>query len=92
MVADSRLSRPPRAWPVFATEITERKRADEQLRRLSGELLRLQDEERRRIAQDLHDTTGQNLVALATTLVNSAAQFPSSESKEQGSFSPNVKI
>lgn len=49
-------------------DITERKRAEADLRRVSGQLLRLQDEERRRIAQDLHDSTGQNLVALATMI------------------------
>jgi signal transduction histidine kinase len=42
--------------------------ANEELRHLSGQLLRLQDEERRKIARDLHDTTGQDLVALATML------------------------
>ena len=52
----------------FVTDITERKRAEEELRRVSGQLLRLQDEERRRIAQDLHDSMGQNLVALATMI------------------------
>lgn len=49
-------------------DITERKKAEEDLQRVSGQLLRLQDEERRRIAQDLHDSTGQNLVALATMI------------------------
>jgi len=49
-------------------DITERKKAEEDLQRVSGKLLRLQDEERRRIAQDLHDSTGQNLVALATMI------------------------
>jgi PAS domain S-box-containing protein len=49
-------------------DITERKKAEEDLRRMSGLILRLQDEERRRIAQDLHDSTAQNLVALATMI------------------------
>jgi PAS domain S-box-containing protein len=52
----------------FVTDITERKRAAEDLRRISGQLLRSQDDERRRIAQELHDSTGQNLVALATMI------------------------
>jgi len=52
--------------------------ANEELRRLSGQLLLLQDEERRRIARDLHDSTGQDLVALATTLSQLRASIPSS--------------
>jgi PAS domain S-box-containing protein len=38
------------------------------LRELSGRLMSAQDEERRRIARDLHDSAGQNLAALAMTL------------------------
>jgi PAS domain S-box-containing protein len=49
-------------------DITERVHAEEELRQLSGRLLRLQDDERRRIARDLHDTTGQNLAALKLAL------------------------
>lgn len=49
-------------------DITERVRAEEELQRLSGKILHLQNEERRRIARDLHDSTGQDLVALATML------------------------
>jgi PAS domain S-box-containing protein len=40
----------------------------DQLRDLSGRLMAAQDEERRRIARDLHDSAGQNLAALAMTL------------------------
>ena len=49
-------------------DVTEVKRAEEELRRLAGRLLAMQDEERRRIARELHDSTAQNLVALAFNL------------------------
>jgi PAS domain S-box-containing protein len=51
-----------------AQDITKRKQAEVELQRLSGRLLHLQDEERRSIARDLHDSTAQDLVVLATTL------------------------
>jgi PAS domain S-box-containing protein len=62
-------------------DITERVRVEEELQRLSGQLLRLQDEERRRIARDLHDSTGQDLVALSTTLSQLHDSIPSSGRK-----------
>lgn len=49
-------------------DITERKRTEEALRQLSVRLLQTQDEERRRIARELHDSTGQKLAALAMNL------------------------
>ncbi len=57
--------------------------ANEELRHLSGQLLQLQDEERRRIALDLHDSTGQDLVALATMLGQLRALIPSVERKSR---------
>ena len=41
-----------------------------ELQRLSGQLLRIQDDERRRIARDLHDDLGQQLVVLKMLLDN----------------------
>jgi PAS domain S-box-containing protein len=53
---------------AVSVDVTARRRAEEDLRKLSGQLLRLHDEERRRLARELHDTTGQNLVAVAGLL------------------------
>jgi PAS domain S-box-containing protein len=49
-------------------DITQRKRAEEALRQLSARLLRTQDDERRRIARELHDSIGQELAALDLNL------------------------
>ncbi len=49
-------------------DITPRKEAEEALRNLSARLLQLQDEERRRIARELHDSMGQSLAALVIHL------------------------
>ncbi|MBI5397176.1 MAG: PAS domain S-box protein, partial [Verrucomicrobia bacterium] len=49
-------------------EVGEREHAESALRHLSGRLLQLQDEERRRMARELHDTTAQTLAALAINL------------------------
>jgi PAS domain S-box-containing protein len=51
-----------------ATDITELKKAEEELRSLTARLLDIQDEERRRIARELHDGTGQNLYAMSLNL------------------------
>ena len=50
------------------TDITEQRRAEDSLRALTGRLLQMQDEERRRIARELHDSAGQLLVALGMNL------------------------
>jgi len=49
-------------------ENADRRRAEESLHRLSARLLQLQDEERRHIARELHDSTAQTLFALSIKL------------------------
>jgi len=68
-------------WYGTSNDIEDLKRAEQELRRLTGEILRLQDEERRRIARDLHDSTGQDLVALTTYLSELRGSIPPSSRK-----------
>jgi PAS domain S-box-containing protein len=49
-------------------DITPLKRAENTVRWLSGRLLQLRDDERRRIARDLHDSLGQLLIAVKMNL------------------------
>jgi PAS domain S-box-containing protein len=53
---------------ALVEDTTERKQAEEALRQLSGRLLQLQDEERRRLARELHDSAAQSIVALGMNL------------------------
>src|SRR5205085_2367015 len=73
---------------ALRNEVAQRQRAEEALRReenslrqLSARLLTLQDEERRRIARDLHESTGQKVAALCldlTLAMQLAVQLPPS--------------
>lgn len=49
---------------IVVQDVSALKRAEGTVRRLSGRLLQLRDDERRRLARDLHDSLGQNLTAL----------------------------
>jgi PAS domain S-box-containing protein len=55
-------------WLEINTDITARRRAEDAARRLSGRILSLQDDERRRIARELHDSLGQYLVSIKMNL------------------------
>ena len=50
------------------TDITELKQAQEKLRKLTRQLLTVQERERQRIARDLHDEMGQSLMAFKMKL------------------------
>ena len=53
---------------AVARDITDRKRAEFQLRKLSGHLLQVQDDERRRLARELHDGIGTYVTGLSLAL------------------------
>ena len=55
-------------YETVLVDITPMKQAQESLRQLSALLLQSQDRERRRIARELHDSTGQLLAALELNL------------------------
>ncbi len=57
------------------TNITERKRIEEALHQLSKRLLQLQDEERRRLGRELHDSLAQSVLAVNLNLAQ-LAQSP----------------
>jgi PAS domain S-box-containing protein len=76
----------------FRTQELERRNTEilqqsDQLRDLSATLMRAQDEERRRIALELHDSVGQNLAALGMTL----ARFEDDAKRDPVRFSESIK-
>jgi PAS domain S-box-containing protein len=55
--------RPPELIGVM-NDITDLKRAEERIRALTSRLIRLQDDERRHISRELHDSLGQYLTSI----------------------------
>jgi len=53
---------------IVVQDISALKRAENTVRWLSGRLLQLRDDERRRLARDLHDSLGQTLTAVKMNL------------------------
>ncbi|HJQ41408.1 MAG TPA: histidine kinase [Thermoanaerobaculia bacterium] len=66
---DTRCFSPRRGqFAQVLTDITERRRSEEAVRRLSARVLRVQDETQRRIARELHETVAQSLAGLQMNL------------------------
>jgi signal transduction histidine kinase len=62
--------------------IDELQRAERTTRELAASVVRAQDDERRRIARDLHDSTGQNLIAATLIAGRIESELPEGAQKE----------
>jgi PAS domain S-box-containing protein len=71
-----------------AVDVTDRKRAEESLSSLSGRLIEAQEEERRRIARELHDDISQKLVLLSIELQQLADGPPDSPARLPSQVEP----
>ena len=67
---------------MISEDVTDRIRSEQELVQLTIRLFNIQDEERRRIARELHDGTAQNLFAISVNLAK-LGQLPTTESLEQ---------
>ena len=68
---------------LLNSEVRERSEAENQLRKLSMQLMRVQDEERRRFARELHDGVGQTLAAAKMlAMEHSLGTLPSAQTAD----------
>ena len=72
--------------------VTEQKQAEEELHQLSSRLLRLQDEERRRIARDLHDSFAQSVLAVSLNLAQVRESGKALDERSQHALSEAQKL
>jgi signal transduction histidine kinase len=70
----------------------ELKRAEDSLRTLSTRLLQLQDEERRHIARELHDSTGQVLAALGMNLATIQTEASKLSPTAEGAVGESIDL
>ena len=73
----------------IATELNE---SVSRLRALSGRLMRAQDDERRRIAQMLHETTAQDLAALKMQLASLVRSEPAMSEQSRATVKESVEL
>ena len=77
---------------TLVEDITERKQAEEALRQLSGRLLQAQDEERRRLARELHDGTAQTIAALGMNLSAARESFAALDARAQRALHASMEL
>jgi PAS domain S-box-containing protein len=76
LVSVVRVNGKPKTISGFMIDVTERRRTEEALRDLSGRLISAQEEERRRVARELHDDLNQRMALLSIGLQQLAQKIP----------------
>jgi len=66
-------------WIGVIQDITDQARSEEDLRRLTQELMRARDDDRRHMARELHASAGQSLAALKMSLGRLRGELPEKE-------------
>lgn len=66
----------------LAHELKERRQAEQAVQQLSSRILRVQDEERRRVARELHDSIGQVFAVLKMNLEMISRTFKTSDPRQ----------
>ena len=74
------------------TNITERKQAEEALHQLSTRLLQLQDEERRRLGRELHDSLAQSVLAVNLNLAQATRSLTSLDERSRHSLAEARRV
>jgi signal transduction histidine kinase len=68
---------------IVQQDITRQKQAEERLQELSGRLINTQEQERHRIARELHDDLNQQLAVLSIELEQLGQNFPRSSAEHR---------
>ena len=74
------------------TNITERKQAEEALHQLSTRLLQLQDEERRRLGRELHDSLAQSVLAVNLNLAQATRSLTALDERSRHSLAEARRV
>jgi signal transduction histidine kinase len=77
---------------VSREDVSQVEQAEQRLQHLAVRLLRSQDDERRRIARELHDTTAQNLFALTLLLAGAQQATDSSPADAQAALAESRRL
>jgi PAS domain S-box-containing protein len=77
---------------IVAQDISALKQAENRVRGLSARLLQLRDDERRRLARDLHDSLGQNLTAVKMNISYLGRDAASLDERRRNALAESVEL